>query len=92
LSWNLDYTDAALQDLAAVPLELQGAVESHLLRLAAAPVSMSRKAPFPYADSGQIFPFTVTTTDGRLYHFTVFFLYDQAEQFLHIARVIYQSR
>jgi hypothetical protein len=92
LSWNLDYTDAALQDLGAIPLELQGAVESHLLRLAAAPVSLSRKAVFPYPDSGQIFPFTVTSTDGRLHHFTVFFLHAQDEQLLHIARVIYQSR
>jgi hypothetical protein len=92
LNWNLDYTDAALQDLAAVPLELQGAVESHLLRLAAAPVSLSRKAVFPYAGPGQIFPFTVTSTAGRLHHFTVFFLYDQDEQLLHVARVVYQSR
>jgi hypothetical protein len=92
LSWELDYTDETLQDLAAVPLELQGAVESHLLRLAAAPVSISHKAVFPYASSGQIFPFTVTTMTGQLHHFTVFFLYDQDERFLHIARVIHQSR
>jgi hypothetical protein len=88
LSWNLDYTEAALQDLAAVPLELQGAVESHLLRLAAAPVDLSRKAVFPYAP-GQIFSFAVTSTDGWQHRFTVFFRFDQNKQFLHIARVIY---
>ena len=92
MSWDLDYTDATLQELAAVPLELQEAVESHLRRLAAAPVSLSHKAVFPYASPGQIFQFTVTTMAGQLHHFTVFFLYDQDEQFLHIARVIHQSR
>ena len=92
MSWELDYTDAALQDLIGMPLELQGAVESHLLRLAAAPVSLSRKVVFPYAGPGQIFSFNVTSTDGRLHHFTVFFLYAQDERLLHIARVVYQSR
>lgn len=89
LAYTLDYTDRALEDLAEVPVELQGAVETHLLRLAAAPASLSRRIAFPYAGPGQLFGFNVTSTDGLLHHFTVFFLYGTDERVLHIARVIY---
>ena len=88
MNYELEYADRAVEELAALPLEIQGAVEANLLRLAASPVTLSRRLVFPYAPPGQLFHFNVTTVDGVVRHFTIFFLYVADEQTLHIARVI----
>ena len=89
MSYELEYADRAVEELAALPLELQGVVEANLLRLAASPVTLSRRVAFPYAAPGQLFDFNVASADGVVHRFTVFFLYVANEQALHVARVIH---
>ena len=91
MTYELEYADTALEGLAAVPLELQGAVEANLMRLAAAPTELSRPIAFPYAPPGQLFPFNVTTAEGAIRRFTVVFLYRTDQRVLHVTHVIYHQ-
>lgn len=64
--------------MAALPVDVQAAVETHLLRLAADPVANSRKSGFPHPRTGQRFNFRHDKPNVT-YHFSAFFYYSVDE-------------
>lgn len=76
---------AAIEDLNALPLPVQNAVEQHLQRLASNPVLLSRRAAYPYPP-GQFYQFDVDLEQTR-YEITILFRYDADEQTIRVFAV-----
>src|SRR5687768_11969598 len=85
MSYNVELSDEAIEDLAKLKLPLRKTVENHLEVLAHYPTKFSEPAHFPYWQV-QAYKFE-TAFEGVEYFFTVLFQYGADEQTLHILAI-----
>ena len=83
MSYALDITPEAGEDLARLPIAVANQVETELLRLARSPTRLSQPSTFPYPNNTQAFKVEIEF-EGTHYFFHVLFHYGQDEQTLHI--------
>ena len=89
MTYELFYTEKAVSQLAALPVEFVDGIELNLLRLAEAPASLSIPiASPPFPPRGQLYHFRLKSHTGRVWFFTVIFRYSQNETGLHILTVL----
>jgi hypothetical protein len=86
MSYELVLSPKAEETLAGLEPPVAAAVESHLLRLAGSPTSMSRPAVLPYPPGSQMSEFSMMH-DGRLHRLTILFRYGSDEQTLHVIAI-----
>jgi hypothetical protein len=88
MEYEVDLTEAAQGMLNRLPLWLQGAVESHLLRLGASPHTLSRTVVSPpYPPGGMMSEFNISHEPSVLHHISVFFRYSQDETRLIVTAI-----
>lgn len=87
MDYDVILSPHAERDFLAFPLPLQNFVESHIHKLAADPINLSRKSVFPYPEGGQIYQFHHPNFDGYRHDFTILFRYGQDEQTLQIVGI-----
>ena len=92
MSYRLLYTDKAAGQLDRLPAEFVDVVESNLLRLAVAPVSLSLPiASPPFPPRGQLYHFEATDSANVRWFFTVIFRYSEDETALHVLSVTWRE-
>lgn len=92
MSYHLLYTEKAVEQLLRLPDGFVDAAERNLLRLAAAPASLSVPiASPPFPPRGQLYHFETRDSAGKRWFFTVIFRYSQDETALHILSVTWRE-
>jgi hypothetical protein len=86
MSYAVVLSDAAADDLLALPADVALRVEQELRRLAQDPVGLGRRAHFPYP-RGQMYQFDVVSVAGPTYRITILFKFHPDEQRLLIAGI-----
>jgi hypothetical protein len=79
MSYEVLLVEKAEATLAALPDEFRTIVEQHLIDLAQSPVSLSRRAVFPYPPGSQLYEFDVDYGGQDWDHFAILFRYSQDE-------------
>ena len=79
MSYAVEFTRQADEDLARLPPLTASAVLDAIDRLAQDPIGLSRPSRFPYLPGRQMYQFWTKTSEGD-YWVTVFFRYGQDEQ------------
>ncbi|OAI41456.1 hypothetical protein AYO40_03095 [Planctomycetaceae bacterium SCGC AG-212-D15] len=92
MCYDPTYSDQAEEDVAKLPIELLGFVESNLLVLCRQPVSLSRPSVFPYPPRCQLFHFHHPDFDGNRHDFTVLFRYFADEKALYVLGIGHYER
>jgi hypothetical protein len=90
MEYEIYLTSKAESEFNALPVWLQGIVESHLLELAKSPSALSRRVVSPpYPPGGMMYEFSHGPIDGTLHRFAVFFRYSQDETRLVVFAIGY---
>jgi len=80
MQYEIKLTEEAETEFNALPLWLQGLVETHLALLALSPISQSRSVVSPpYPPGGMMSEFDSGPIDGTLHHVAVFFRFSVDE-------------